>query len=65
MTLDKGKLNRRDFIKTGLGAAAALSTPWLLDGCSTPGKAGKGSAQPNILFVLTDCQGWPTLGSYE
>ena len=58
------KISRRSFIKTGVGAAAALSAPWLLNACRSPGDVPAGSTQPNILFILTDDQGWPTIGSY-
>jgi len=58
------KMNRREFMKTGLGTTVALSPPWLLTGCKGAGETRKGSTQPNILFILTDDQGWPTLGSY-
>ena len=58
------EISRRRFIKTGVSAAFALNTPWLLNSCRGIGETKTGSTQPNILFILTDDQGWPTLGSY-
>ena len=58
-------MNRRQFIKSTVFSAAALTLP----GCSTSSseisKAGKnGKSKPNFLFILVDDYGWSQLGCY-
>lgn len=53
--------DRRDFLKaSALGAAS-----WAFSGCSGPSiGTGPKSQPPNILFILSDDQGWHQLGCY-
>lgn len=41
-----------------------LLAGWLLAAAACLGAAAERPARPNILFILTDDQGWPTLGAY-
>jgi uncharacterized sulfatase len=55
-------MNRRQFIKSTVFSAAALTLP----GCST-GSSGftkAGNQKPNFLFILADDYGWSQLGCY-
>ena len=45
-----------------MNRALLIALTALLIGCGQAEEAS--SRQPNILFILTDDQGWPTLGSY-
>ena len=55
-------MNRRQFIKSAVFSAAALTLP----GCSTTssGFPKAGSQKPNFLFILADDYGWSQLGCY-
>lgn len=55
-------MNRRQFLKSTVFSAAALTLP----GCST-GSSGftkAGNQKPNFLFILADDYGWSQLGCY-
>jgi len=55
------RINRRQFLKSTVFSAAALTLP----GCSTgSGLTKAGNQKPNFLFILADDYGWSQLGCY-
>jgi uncharacterized sulfatase len=58
-------MNRRQFIKSTVFSAAALTLPGCSVGSSGITKPGKdGKSKPNFLFILADDYGWSQLGCY-
>ena len=58
-------MNRRQFLKSTVFSAAALTLPGCSTGSSGITKTGKnGKSKPNILFILADDYGWSQLGCY-
>lgn len=55
--------SRRAFLKSMVAGVGALSGSRLL-GPLAAAAAGSERRRPNILFILTDDEGWPTLGSF-
>ena len=62
-TKDRSRIPRRTFLRDVVLGAGALGTSRVLPSPSLLG-AGHKERRPNILFILTDDQGWPTLGCY-
>lgn len=60
---DTGLRSRRAFLREAVVGAGALGVSQLLR-LSTLSGAERSRRRPNILFILTDDQGWPTLGCY-
>ncbi|MDT8299885.1 MAG: sulfatase-like hydrolase/transferase [Sedimentisphaerales bacterium] len=55
------RINRRQFLKSTVFSAAALTMP----GCSAgSGFTKAGNQKPNFLFILADDYGWSQLGCY-
>ena len=54
-------LNRREFLTLVVGGAVAGAMPLGVDG-RDPAKDGDAPERPNILFLLTDNQGWNMMG---
>ena len=52
------RVNRRDFIKAGIGGAAAITASGFLNGCAP---AIKRNVKPNLLFIITDQQSIDTI----
>lgn len=59
-------MDRRQFIKSTVFSAAALTLPGCSTGSSEITKVGKdGKSKPNFLFILADDFGWSQLGCYS
>ena len=54
-------LNRREFLSLVAGDAVVGAMPFGIDK-SAPARRGDASERPNILFLLTDNQGWNMMG---
>ena len=58
-------MDRRQFIKSTVFSAVALTLPGCSTGSSEISKIGKGDkSKPNFLFILADDFGWSQLGCY-